>query len=1156
MKNPKQVDLDDKYSLTEGGVYITGVQALARLALDQYRKDQQKGLNTAGFISGYRGSPLGGLDMAIWNMQKLFDAYPIEFQPGVNEEAAATAVWGTQQLEMVPRPKYDGVFALWYGKGPGIDRAGDAIKHGNISGVSKNGGVLLAFGDDHPGKSSSVAHHSEHEVAAYTVPVLYPSSVHEILEFGLYGWEMSRFSGGWVGLKIVNETAEQTAIVDLGKVRSDFIRPLVDVDPSINFTPAGYNVSYDDMRVHRRRLPRVYQFAISNRIDRVAVGEDNARLGIVTAGKSYLDVRQALAKLGIDEYSAAEFGVAVYKVGMIFPLEPEGLKAFAKGKQELLFIEEKKAFMEPQAASMLFNEPTRPVLSGKRDALGNTLFHSDNPLTPEEIAQVIVKRLRANGSVPDALEQRIEEIAALQRNQVRIEELGIKRLPYFCAGCPHNSSTKVPDGSIGFSGIGCHGMALWMDRNTLPPTQMGGEGMNWAGMAPFTQTEHIFQNIGDGTYYHSGLLAIRGAINSGCNITYKILYNDAAAMTGGQPVEGGLSVPQIARELLAEGVKKVVVVASEPEKYPRNTDFGAGVKLYHRDKLSSVQQELRQVPGVTAIIYDQVCAAELRRRRKRKLVEEPEKRVFINPAVCEGCGDCSKQANCVAILPLETTWGRKRAIDQSSCNKDYSCLKGFCPAMVTLEGAQIAKQDGAQFPQSLFDSLPAPVLRDAANIIITGIGGTGVITVGAILAMAAHLDGKGASAFDMTGLSQKGGAVFSHLRITGTIEKEGTPKLGLGEADLILGCDLVAATDKEVLLAVNPGITRGVINRHLVPTADFQTNPDLDFRNKNVIGLLQEVLGKEGAAMIDATQLAMKLLGNTIGANIFLLGYAFQQGLLPVSSVSLNRAFEINGVSVEFNKRAFQLGRLAAHSPDIVEQRAEVQPEAQTLDDLIADRVAFLSRYQNDAYGADFKSFVERVRECENRVQPGSEELTFAAARTLSKLMAYKDEYEVARLYTNDDFKKMLDAQFDGNYKLTYHMSPPLIAPRDKLTGLPQKITLGAWLTPVFKLLAKMKFLRGTALDIFGYTAERKMERRLIVDFKRDVETLLDKLNSNNLPRAVDIVEAYRGIRGFGYVKEANADKLLPSIKTKIELFDRKPPGIINAVVEEEKSAL
>ncbi len=1137
MKSPKQIDLSDKYCQTEGRVYITGVQAIARLPLDQYRKDQKRGLNTAGFISGYRGSPLGGLDMAIWDMQKLFDAYPIVFQPGVNEEAAATAVWGTQQLEMVPEPEYEGVFSLWYGKGPGIDRAGDAIKHGNIAGSAKHGGVLLVFGDDHPGKSSSVAHHSEHEVAALTVPILYPSNVQEIMEYGLYGWELSRFSGCWAGLKIVNETAEQTAIVDVSRTDRNLSIPSTPFDPSINFTPAGYNVSYDDMRVHRRRIPRVYQFAKENQLDQLVFGDSTAKLGIITAGKAYRDVLQALTKLGIDGDSAKELGIAVYKIAMIYPIEPDGLREFAKGKQELLVVEEKKAFMEPQVASILFNEAQQPLLSGKHSPTGEVLFHSDNPLSPEEIAQAIYVRASKLGIASRKMQENLDHLVALSQGKTTADDPSLKRLSYFCAGCPHNTSTKVAQESVSFSGIGCHGMALWMDRNTLPATHMGGEGMNWAGMAPFTRTKHIFQNIGDGTYYHSGLLAIRGAISSGCNITYKILFNDATAMTGGQPVEGGLSVSQIAQELVAEGVRKVAVVAHEPEKYPKNLDLGKGVKLHHRDELQSVERDLQGISGVTAIIYDQVCAAELRRRRKRKLIEEPNKRVFINPAVCEGCGDCSVQANCVAILPLETSWGRKRAIDQSSCNKDFSCLKGFCPAMVTLEGAEIAKDEPEQLLLNETGSLPEPVIPRSANIIITGIGGTGVITAGAVLAMAAHLEGKGASAFDMTGLAQKGGAVFSHMRITENSEVELSPKVGLGEADLILGCDQVAATDREVMRSINPETTQAVINGNMVPTADFQTNPELDFQNAGITDVLRAAVGDGLLHVVDATRHATRYLGNSIGSNVLLMGYAYQKGLLPVSAESIDKAFELNGVSIDANRRAFHLGRyIASEDGSIQPAEASVDGE-ESLDNLIAERSEYLAQYQSESYAAQFTSFVSNVRKCEAQVSPGHETLTFAVVRGLSKLMAYKDEYEVARLYTNGEFSTMLRKHFSGNYKLNYHMSPPMIAPKDRFTGLPRKIVMGPWLTPVFGILAKMKFLRGSIFDVFGYTEERKLERQLIIDFKKNVSTLLEALTSENVADAVEIVEAYQKIRGFGHVKESKAKIILPRIEEKMLRF-------------------
>ena len=823
------VELSDKYKLAEGDILISGVQALARALLEQAGLDKASGLKTAGYVSGYRGSPLGGLDSTLWGIKSALAAADVHFEPGVNEELAATAVWGTQQLSLVPRSRVEGVFAMWYGKGPGVDRAGDAIRHANMSGTMPHGGVLLVFGDDHAGKSSTLAHHSEHTLSSFSVPVLYPSTVQEVLDYSLYGWALSRYSGCWVALKVVNETAEKTAVIHVGPSRHAVSSPLGSQENGGESGVRQYNAVADDMRLQRRRMPAVVEFVNANLIDRLAIGDTNADLGVVTAGKSYVDVLEALRLLDLDESSARKLGLAVYKIGLIFPLESQGLTAFARGKSELLFVEEKKAFMEPQATSILFNLPegNRPRITGKRDENGELQLPSDTQLTPEDIAHVILQRLRILGRLDDRLEQKSIE---LKRREHRVSSTVAlpTRIPYFCAGCPHNTSTRVPDSSVAFSGIGCHGMAAWMDRNTALPTQMGGEGMNWVGMAPFTNTVHAFQNMGDGTFYHSGLLAVRGAVSAKTTITFKILVNDAVAMTGGQPVEGQLGVAGIVDSLLAEGVQRVAVVTvANPNRYRHLQRSTEKVTLHRREFLDSVQADMRQLKGVTAIVYEQVCAAELRRRRKRRVAPEPNERVFINTDVCEGCGDCTRQSNCVAIVPVETEWGRKRVIDQSSCNKDFSCLQALCPAMVTVRGGTKRLAPEVRLPV-----LPPPHPHcDAGSILLAGIGGTGVITVGAVICMAAHIEGKGASAFDMTGLAQKGGAVFGHIRIYPTVAEEFAGKIGEGAADVIIGGDLVAAASEGVISSIGLR-TRGVINTHYVPTAAFQLDNNTDFRKK------------------------------------------------------------------------------------------------------------------------------------------------------------------------------------------------------------------------------------------------------------------------------------------------------------------------------------
>lgn len=1129
------VHLDDKYRATTGNVLITGVQALARALLEQAAADSASGLKTAGFVSGYRGSPLGGLDTTLWKAKDALRTSRVHFEPGVNEELAVTAVCGTQQLALVAGPKVDGVYAMWYGKGPGVDRAGDAIRHGNVSGSSRRGGVLLVFGDDHAGKSSTLAHHSEHTVASFSVPILYPATVQEVLDYSLYGWALSRYSGCWSALKIVNETAEKTAVIHVGVARHAFNIPPGAVLEDLYFTPQHYDVTADDVRLQRRRLPRVHEFARANGVDARTIGDASAQLGIVTAGKSYLDVLDALRILGIDDRYACDLGLAVYKVGLIFPIEPTQLVAFARGKRELLFIEEKKPFVEVQAASVLFNLPgsERPLITGKFSDTGEVQFPSDVQLTPEDIAEIIVRRLRGIAPLQGRIAQTAEALASLKtQKQSQLTLPG--RVPYFCAGCPHNTSTVVPDGSVAFSGIGCHGMAAWMDRKTALPTQMGGEGMNWVGMARFTETQHVFQNMGDGTFYHSGLLAIRGALSANATITFKILVNDAVAMTGGQAVEGGLGVRGIVESLLAEGVRRIALVTvTDPSRYRSLRRFRGVVTVHHRESLASVQAEMQQRKGVSAIVYDQACAAELRRRRKRGTAPAPDQRVFINSAVCEGCGDCTRQSNCVAIVPVETDWGRKRAIDQSTCNKDFSCLHGFCPAMVTIDGASTHRRmpQDTQFQAQL----TAPARRcDSANILVTGIGGTGVVTVGAILCMAAHIEGNGASAFDMTGLAQKGGAVYSHIRITPTVSENCAGKIGLGEADVMIGGDLVASVHDSVLSRVRPA-TKCVLNTQYVPTAAFQLDNETPFHESEILARLTQQFAPDGLTAINASAAAMSLTGDTLQSHMLLLGFALQQGWLPVGVDALKDAVRMNGESVERNLAAIDFGRLAAVNRgafDTLLLADDHKIPERTLSEFLEDRRKFLSEYQDAAYAAQFCRVIDEVRAIEAKTCPGSERLCWAVARALSQVMAYKDEYEVARLYCSAGFRRTLDRTFNGNFSIHYHLSPPFLARRDKRSHLPQKMRFGQWMGGCFQVLARLKFLRGTPFDPFGYTRERRMERQLAKKLVENVRTLLAQLNPNTLGKAVEIVERYQEIRGFGYIKERKALKVLTEVES------------------------
>jgi indolepyruvate ferredoxin oxidoreductase len=1130
----RNVALDDKYTLTEGRIFVTGTQALVRLPIMQHLRDQTAGLNTAAYISGYRGSPLGGFDQQLWAAAKHLEAHHIVFQPGVNEDLAATAIWGTQQLGFHGKPRYDGVFAIWYGKGPGVDRTGDAFRHGNLAGTHRNGGVLVLMGDDHTCESSTTAHQSEFAMVDAMIPILNPAGVQELLDYGLVGWALSRYSGCWVGLKCMKDTIDASASVDVSPARVRIALPATFALP-----PGGLNIRWPDgpleqeERLHKHKIEAVKAFARANRIDRVVLDSPDAKLGIATCGKSYLDVRQALAYLGIDEQEARRLGVRLYKIGLTWPLEPEGSREFARGLEKIIVVEEKRALIESQLKEVLYGAASAPQIIGKRDEQGRELFQSNAALDPNHIAVAIGRRILER-SADTQLTQRLSE---QERLEARVpEKPAMDRTPYFCSGCPHNTGTLVPEGSIALAGIGCHFMAQWMDRRTAGYTQMGGEGASWMGEAPFVDTEHVFQNIGDGTYYHSGLLAVRAAVASGVNMTYKILFNDAVAMTGGQHVDGPLTVPQITRQVAAEGATRIAVVTDEPEKYGANAGFAEGVQVYHRDDYDAVQREIRKVPGVSVIVYDQTCAAEKRRRRKRNQFPDPPKRVFINDLVCEGCGDCGVKSNCVSVIPLETEFGRKRMIDQSSCNKDYSCVKGFCPSFVTVHGAPLKKgKSGATAGgnvEALFPAVPEPklpALAEPYGILVTGVGGTGVVTIGAIVGMAAHLEGKGFAGLDMAGLAQKGGAVWSHLQVAANPDDIKTVRLGSGGAKLVLGCDLVVSASQKTMDVAREG-THAVVNTHQQMTGEFTRNGNFQFPAASLQHTIGKVVGEGNVQFVDATRVATALMGDSIATNLFMLGYAYQKGHIPLSAEAINKAIELNGAAVKMNQAAFLWGRRAAVDSGAVERlvapRSEASTEqpSQTLDEVLARRVAFLTAYQNAAYAERYRALVERVRGAEARLK-GLTGLTEAVARYYFKLLAYKDEYEVARLHAAAAFRRKIDQVFERGYRLRFHLAPPLFARRDPQTGELLKREYGGWMLNAFRLLAPLKFLRGSALDIFGYTRERKMERALIRDYEAAIGEILARLSTENHALAVRIASIPEDIRGFGHIKERNVEK-------------------------------
>ncbi|WP_395672457.1 indolepyruvate ferredoxin oxidoreductase family protein [Phenylobacterium sp.] len=1103
-----EATLDDKFLLDEGRVFITGVQALLRVLLDQHRLDRAAGLNTAGFVSGYRGSPLGGLDMQARKAWRELDAAEIVFREGLNEDLAATAVWGSQQANLFPGARYDGVFGMWYGKAPGLDRSGDAIRHANFAGVWPKGGVLAVAGDDHTCKSSTLPSQSEFAFQDFEIPVLSPSDVQEVLDYGLLGYAMSRFCGLWVGLIAVADTMDSAATIEVGLSRHRFRTP-----EGLRLPPGGLGIRTKDApmdkerRLRADRLPAALAFARANRIDRVALAASRPRLGIVCQGQAYRDVVEALAAMSLAPADAAALGIAIYKVGMPWPLEPIGLRAFAAGVETLMVVEHKRPLIETQARAALYDLPAhaRPKIIGKTDEHGHPLLSQLADLSVAEIALAISDRLPPGPHLA-GVHAYLDRVSAASMAAVTLAA-DQQRKPYFCSGCPHSASTRLPEGSRALAGIGCHYMASFADPNTDLSSHMGGEGLTWAGAAPFTTERHVFVNLGDGTYTHSGSLAIRASVAMGANITYKLLFNGAVAMTGGQAAEGGFTVPQITRQLAAEGVARTVIVAAEPERYAGETGLAPGVEVHPRTDLMAVQRQLREVPGVTVLIYDQVCATEARRRRKRGLAPKPARQVMINPLVCEGCGDCSRASRCVSVEPLPTEFGVKRRINLSTCNEDETCLQGFCPSFVTVEGAHAPRREA---PPAIV-APPPPVqaaLAGVRNIVFTGVGGTGVTTVASILAMAGHLDGRAASVVDMTGLAQKGGMVFSHVRIGERADSLVGGRVPAASAHVLIACDVLSAAGADALALYARDRTVAVGNADLAPTADVVQDRDARFEAEP--NGRRIAAAAKSYAPIPAQRLAEARFGDAIYANMIMLGAAWQSGAVPVSHDALVRAVELNGVDVAANLAAFECGRLAAHDPAALAPAAAAPtPQTEPLDDLIDRRARDLAAYQSEAYAARYSARVRRVRAAEAPLN--SEALTRAVAISLHRLMAYKDEYEVARLYT--------DGRFRPAGRARVWLAPPILAPKDK-DGRPRKIAFGGWmLNAVFPLLARMKGLRGTPLDPFGRTAERREERALIAGFEADVDRLVVELTPERLDLAVAIAATPLEIRGFGHVK-------------------------------------
>lgn len=1111
----QDVSLADRFDLTRSPVLLSGTQALVRLMLMQKARDVAAGLHTAGYVTGYRGSPLGAVDQQMARAGRLLTAADIVFQPGLNEDLAATAAWGTQQAHLRGEGRFDGVFALWYGKGPGVDRSGDVMRHANMAGTAPLGGVLMAMGDDHTGESSTTLHQSDWAMVDAHMPVVSPAGVQEILDYGLYGWALSRFAGVWVGLKTMKDTVEATAVVDGRPDRMAFVLPDFPMPPGgLNIRLLDTPVAQEARMIDHKRFA-AEAFSRANRMDRRIWGKPGARIGFVAAGKNWLDLVHALSLLGIDGAEAERLGITTYKVGQTFPLDMAGFTEWAEGLDLIVCVEEKRKLIEVQIKEALFDDRRgRRVYGWYKGGAGSLhreeMFPTRHALDPiwiaEKLGGVLIEEGRGTDRLKAAL-QRLEDA----RKADNAKDIAA-RLPYFCSGCPHNSSTKVPEGSRAYAGIGCHYMVQWMDRETVGFTQMGGEGANWVGEAPFSRTPHVFQNIGDGTYNHSGILAIRAALAAGTTITYKILFNDAVAMTGGQQNEGGLSADRIAREVLAMGVTRLAVVYDAKEE-PEWTDFPAGIERHERAELDAVQRSFRETKGVSVILYVQTCAAEKRRRRKRGQFPDIDRRVFINTDVCEGCGDCGVQSNCVSLVPVETELGRKRAIDQSSCNKDFSCLKGFCPSFVTVEGARPKKAATAKVDLPDLPQPALPVIQGTWNVVVTGVGGTGVVTVGAILAQAAQIDGKGAGLMEMAGLAQKGGAVHIHCRLANAPGDISAIRVATGEADVVIGGDLVVTAGARTLGLMKP-TTGAVVNTADIMTGDFTRNTEFRIPNERLrLSLEARLQGRLVA--FDASGLSRAVMGDTIFANMIVLGAAWQKGWVPLTLAAIRRAVELNGAGVEANLRAFDLGRWAALDPAAADRvSAPKVPQApRTPEDRIAFRERHLTAYQDAALARRYRALVDRATD---------PRLKEAIAAGYHKLLSYKDEYEVARLHLQTRAKAA--EAFDGDLKLTFHLAPPILS-RAGSDGRPGKRAFGGWMVHAFRLLAPMKRLRGTALDPFGRTAERRMERALIAEYESDMAEALPKVTATTLPLIVELAELPLTIRGFGPVKKANAHR-------------------------------
>ena len=1122
-----EIKLEDKYKLEDGIRFLTGSQALVRLPLVQIRKDSRKNLKTACYISGYRGSPLGGYDQQILKNIDYLKANNVYFQPGINEELAATSLWGTQQSNLRGEGKFDGVFGIWYGKGPGVDRSGDALKHVNLAGTSKSGGVLALMGDDHICESSTTSHQSEFAMVDAMIPFFNPSGVQEILDYGLYGIHLSRQSGCWIGIKCVHDNVSSGATVDLNENRfsikdvADEILPEDGLNIRLNDTPQA-----KEHRLHYYKIKVVKEFCKINKLNKFIYNFPNSKIGIISTGKSYLDTKEALEKIGIDENLAKQIGIKFLKIAMPWPLENSIIEEFSKGLEKIIVVEEKRSLIETQIKEILFNANNNTKIVGKLDEQNNDLFLSSGSLDPGEIAIKLYQHIKQFHS-SENIQKKVHIINSLIKKNNNL--LNISRTPYFCSGCPHNTSTKIPENSRAITGISCAYLVQNMERNNEGFTQMGSEGASWVGESIFTNTEHIFQNMGDGTYIHSGILSIRHAVAAKTKMTFKILYNDAVALTGGQALDGLPTVAQMSRQLESEGVKEIAIITDQPSKYQSNEKFSNNSKVYHRKEIINVQIKLSQINETTAIIYDQTCAAEKRRRIKKSLLPEPNKKIFINEKVCEGCGDCGIQSNCISIVPVETEYGRKRQIDQSNCNKDYSCVDGFCPSFVSIVGDVKLKKN---IDNSLMDRINSnisepilPKIQQSYGIMIAGIGGTGVVTIGAILATAAQIDGKGSGVLDMTGLAQKGGAVKSFLRIFNDPKEINTIRLSYGDTNLLMGFDLLVANDDEVLKTLDKQKTKSIINSDEIMTGEFARDKNFYLPFDKMKENLINILGKDSIDFIPSNTIANKILGDSILSNMFIVGNAYQSGFIPIKAKAIEQAIKLNGVSIKENINAFRLGRYSKNTKqeilDLIYEKEKIKND---FDEKFIDRYNFLIEYQNKKYADKYKELVDYVKKYEKIIKVDGKDFSNSVAMNYFKLMSYKDEYEVARLYSNNEFINKINATFEGNFKINFHLAPPIFYKKDKVTGNPLKMNFGSWTLNLFKIISKFRFLRGTYFDIFGYFEERKVEKLLINKYKKLIHEICPKLTIDNYSLAVEIASIPDQIRGFGYIKKKNIE--------------------------------